>query len=48
MSVKNFLAKISNPFIFVLFTIVFRRLQLRPYRHILKYVSQYRAFKKLG
>lgn len=48
MSVKNRLAKISNPLIFVLLAIVFRRRQLRPYRHILKYVSQYRLFKELG
>lgn len=48
MAIKNLLAKTPNPFIFVLLAILFRRRQLRPYRHVLKYVSQYRAFKKLG
>lgn len=48
MSVKNLLAKISNPIVFILVAIVVRRRQLRPYRHILKYVSQYRLFQKLG
>ena len=48
MSIKKILAKITNPFAFALLTIVFRRKQLRPYRHIPKYLSQYRQFKKLG
>lgn len=48
MAFKNQLAKITNPFVFVFFAIVFRRRQLRPFKHILKYVSQYRHFQKLG
>ena len=48
MSVKNLLAKIPNPFVFVLLAIVFRRRQLRPIKHVPKYVSQYRLFQKLG
>jgi hypothetical protein len=48
MSVKKLLAKISNPFVFVLFTFVFRRRSLRPLRHVPKYISQYRTFQKLG
>lgn len=48
MSIKNLIAKISNPFVFVLFTIIFRRRSLRPIRHVPKYISQYRTFQKLG
>lgn len=48
MIFKNPLAKITNPFVFILLAIVFRRRQLRPYRHIPKYVSQYRLFQELG
>ena len=48
MTLKHLLAKIPNPYVYVLFTIVFRRKQLRPYRYIFKYISQYRLFQKLG
>lgn len=48
MATRNILARITNPVAFVLLALVFRRRQLRPYRHIVKYVFQYLLFQKLG
>ena len=46
--IKSLLEKIQNPYVFVFLSIVLRRRQLRPFRYTLKFVSQYRLFKKLG